>query len=391
MRTKRLLFMLPVSALLLLLGCGGSGSSSSTSTPASAAAMNVRLVDAPTSDFKEIDLDIQQVQIHQSSNPGESGWITLGSPGRVVNLLALQGGVVETLVAGATLAPGTYQQLRLVLGSRNSVVLNDGSTSALTVPSGMQTGVKMPGSFTVAAGTTADVFIDFDGAHSIHVHQMGPDRTYMLRPVVQCYDKAVTGSISGTLTATGGAPLAGVDVFAERIDLGGSATIVRSVKTSATGGYTLDLLPVGSSYFVVSMPVAGAVAYGAQASGELALSAAQPTLTFSAAFTPAAATGTLTGSISPVATTLQNDTVILFQSFPSAGGGTRSLVVLNTNVAVGASSETYQLGPVPLGTYNVQILRSTLNADGSSSLARSTLGQAVLAVPGATVAVNLAF
>ena len=353
-------------------------------------AMTVRLVDSPTSAFREINLDIQQVQIHASATASESGWITLGNPNKVVNLLALQGGVVETLAAGASLPAGTYQQLRLILGSRNGVVLSDGAAADLRVPSGMQTGVKIPGNFTVAAGTTADVFIDFDAAHSIHIHEAGPNRSYTLRPVVHGFDKAVTGSISGTLTGLGGAALAGVDVYAERVDANGNASIVRSVKTQAGGTYTLDLLPLDGSYVVVCLPSAGGVTYQAQASGALALSASQPTRQYSASFTPAIATGSLSGTISPPATSAQLDSLLVLQAFPNGGGGQRWLAVASLNV-VGTTPETYRVADLPVGPYTAVVLRSTLNADGTTTLVRSSMGTAVQVTAAVGASLNVTF
>lgn len=391
MKIRSLIAFFCFAAFIFSAGCGGSSGSRSDITQGSAmGAMNVRLVDSPTSDFKEIDLDIQQVQIHQSAAMDESGWITLGNPNKVVNLLDLQGGVVETLTAGAGLSAGTYQQLRLVLGSRNRVVLNDGTSADLTIPSGMQTGVKIPGNFNVAPGTTTDVFIDFDAANSIHIHEAGLSQSYILRPVVHGFDKAVTGSISGTLTTASGATLAAVDVFAEQVDPNGNASIVRSVKTSTNGSYTLDLLPLGGSYFVVSLPISGGKAYVAQASPELALSSSQPTQQYNAAFTQAVFTGSLSGTISPSASIDQTDTLLVLQSFPSTDGAHRLLAVASIGV-VGSTPESYSKADLPIGTYSAVVLRSTLNGDGTASVVRSSVGVAVEVTAGIGAALNIHF
>ncbi len=44
------------------------------------------------------------------------------------------------------------------------------------------------GSFIVAAGTTSDVFIDFDAAHSIQLKTAGSSSQFILRPVVKAFD-----------------------------------------------------------------------------------------------------------------------------------------------------------------------------------------------------------
>lgn len=377
-------------ALLALLACGGSAQAPANNPPPSTAgAMDVRLVDSPSSQFQEINLDIQKVEIHQSGSASESGWITLGTPNRNVNLLTLTGGISETLVAGASLPPGQYEQMRLLLGAGNTVKLQDGSTVELKVPSGLQSGLKLPGSFIVAAGTTSDVFIDFDAAHSIQLKTAGSSSQFILRPVVKAFDKAVTGSISGTLTANG-APLAGALVMAETVDASGNVSIARSVTTSSSGTYYLDLLPVGQPYFVVSQPVSGGVSYDAQASGSLMLSPLAPVQVYNATFMPATGEGTVSGSISPVATTDQSDTVYLMQSLSTGGSGQATLIVRSA-VAVVGPGETYAFASVPANVYTVLDVRMSMDSSGGVTVVRSPLSASFQVLAGlvATVGISL--
>lgn len=370
-----------VLGLIALVGCGGSSSSPASGT------MNVHLVDGPISGYQQVNINIQSVEIGNGS-----GWTTLGTPNKTYNLLSLTGGVSEMLASGATLPAGHYSQMRLILGSGNNVVLSDGTTQPLTVPSGMQTGIKLVVSFDVATGTTADVWIDFDAAHSIQVVQAGASGMYMLRPTVWAYDKTVTGSISGTLTdsATSKA-LADATVYAETLDASGNARIARTTTTDANGAYTLDLLPVGATYYVVSQPqVEGTtlVAYDAKASDAYALSATTPVFTYNAAFTADAALGGVSGALTPAATSTQSDAVNLLQTLATPTSGSFSFIVGTTMATVGTSSETYAFANVPAGTYNLQAIRTTLNTDGSTSQSVSTLQPATVTA-GLTATVNL--
>lgn len=387
MPTKRIMTAgTAVLGLAVLAGCGGSGSGSVTSGNG---AMNVTLVDGPISGYQQVNVNIQSVQI---SNGG--GWITLGTPNKTVNLLSLTGGVSEMLASGATLPAGHYSQMRLILGSGNSVVLSGGTTQPLTVPSGMQTGIKLVVSFDVAAGTTADVWIDFDAAHSIQVVQAGASGMYMLRPTVWAYDKTVTGSISGTLTDSATSKALGdATVYAETLDASGNARIARTTTTDANGTYTLDLLPVGSTYYVVSQPqVEGSspASYDAKASDAITLSAAAPVSTYNGAFTAETSLGGVSGGITPVATSSQSDAVNLLQSLTTPTSGAFTFIVDTTMATVGTSSETYGFTNLPAGTYSVQGVRTTENSDGSTSQA-SSLAQPAVVVPPATTPVNLAF
>ncbi|GLH74965.1 hypothetical protein GETHLI_34670 [Geothrix limicola] len=368
---------------LLFLGCGGS---SKSSTPTSAA-MSVHLVDGPISGYQEINVNIQSVEIS-----GSGGWTTLGTPNKTINLLNLVGGVEETLANGASLPAGHYGQMRLILGSGNTVKLSDGSVHALTVPSGLQTGVKLVVSFDVAAGTTKDVWIDFDAAHSIQLIQAGASNQYLLRPTVWAYDKVVTGSISGKLTDAGSASaLAGATVYAETLDASGNARIARSTTTDASGAYTLDLLPVGATYYVVSQPLVGSTtlkAYDAKASDAYALTATSPVFTYSAAFTSDASLGGVSGDLTPVATSSESDQVNLLASLTSPTSGTHTFIVDTTMAIVGTSTETYGFSNLPIGTYSLQAIRTTLNLDGTTSSSASTVQPAAVTA-GVTLTVNL--
>lgn len=382
MRLLRRMFVISIGfAAGIILACGGSSSKSASGN----GAMNVHLVDGPIAGYQEINLHIQTVEIR-----GDGGWVTLGTPDRTVNLLDLVGGVSETLAMGATLPAGHYGQMRLVLGAGNTLRLADGSLQPLTVPSGMQSGVKLVVSFDVAAGTTKDVWIDFDAAHSIQVVQAGASGHYLLRPTIRAFDRLATGSIHGTFTdAATAQPLVGARVYAEGFDGIGAAFIARSTMTDAMGAYTLDLLPVGATFHVVSQPIVGAtpVAYAAKASDGFALSATLPVFTYSAAFSAAPAVGGVGGNLTPMATANQSDRVQLLQTLTTSAGD-RPFIVQSTMATVGVAAETYAFPTVPVGTYTVQALRSTLNADGSVSTSLSAAQPATVTL-GVTAAVNL--
>lgn len=380
-RIRALALALP---LLLLAACSSSGSGRGSTS----GAMSVHLVDGPIGGYQELNVHIQSVEI-----AGPSGWISLGTPDKTYNLLALTGGLSATLADGATLAAGHYGQMRLILGSGNTVKLSDGTVADLTVPSGLQTGLKLIVSFDVAAGTTKDVWIDFDASHAIQVVQTGASAKYILRPTLRAFDKVATGSVSGVLTdADSGAPLGGATVYAETLDGSGAPALARSTTTNASGAYTLDLLPVGATYYVVSQPKVGAPtkAYDAKVSGAFALTTAMPAQTYSAAFTANASTGTVSGAITPAANATQSDQVDLRQTLAVPGGSASTFIVDSTVAVVASGSESYSLASVPAGAYTVQSFRTTLAADGSATVSSST-PQAATVVASATVTVNVGF
>jgi hypothetical protein len=304
-----------------------------------------------------------------------------------VNLLALTGGVSETLAEGATLPAGTYGQLRLVLGAGNTVKLRDGAVHALKVPSGAQSGVKLNVHFEVAPGTTKDVFVDFDAHRSIFVHRAGNSGRYLMRPVVRAYDRAVTGSVSGRIAGPGGAGLAGATVTAQTLDASGNPTVVRSVQTGADGSYTLDLLPLGATYHVVTQPVVGATAYGAAASGPIALTVAAPTSSFTTEVAAALQTGAVSGTITPPAGESDGDLVAVRQMLP-AGAVPRLLVVREEPATVAGATETYAIGGLPAAESSVVVTRRTVDDAGDETV-RASLPVSVLVAPAATAIADL--
>jgi hypothetical protein len=332
-----------IAALALFAACGQSSDGTGT--------INVKLVDGPISGYKEINLNIQKVEI-----AGESGWITLGEPKQTFDLLTLTGGVTATLVNGKTIPAGHYTQMRLVLGSGNTIMLSDGTVADLTVPSGMQSGLKLLVNFDVQPGTTRDVMIDFVAAHSVQVVETGTSTQFILRPTIHVVtDFLATGSISGTFVDGSGAPLAGAEVTAQELGGAGVPAVVRETVTAADGTYTLDLLPAGGTFYVVSQPVVNGHAYGARASGGFTITSTSPTFVYNAAFTLVSATGTVNGTITPAAT---GDLVDLLQTLAPGGSGSATFV-LHSRVPVVATTETYSFLLVPPGSYFVRATRGT--------------------------------
>ena len=119
-----------------------------------------------------------------------------------LDLLALSGGLAETLLDDFTLPAGRYEWIRLMVdtaGTRDSyIVLLGGAEHELTIPSGDQTGLKLNRGFNVPAGGSADFTIDFDLRKSVHVTGTGE---YMLRPTLRLADNALVGAIAGTVNA----------------------------------------------------------------------------------------------------------------------------------------------------------------------------------------------
>lgn len=156
-----------ISTMAILLTACKKDSSSST--------LHVRLTDAPTA-LDEVNVDLVQVNVKFASD--SAGWVSLQTKPGIYNLLGLQNGV-DTLIAQGTFPSNEVKEIRLVLGSRNSVVA-DGKSFPLTIPSGSESGLKIKVNKHLAA-TLETLLIDFDAALSIKLESGG----YKLRPVLR--------------------------------------------------------------------------------------------------------------------------------------------------------------------------------------------------------------
>jgi hypothetical protein len=182
-------------------GCADSGQATSSPTPSGRGNLELRLVDAPADDVKEIVVTITRVEAHVA---GGGGWMVLAEKTATIDLLKLQGGSFVQLGV-AQFPGGKITQLRLYVkeDGPNYVTTPDGEHHHLTVPSGPESGIKIKGGFDWAACDAGNLTLDFDGKKSIFVHPKGAGAgdEWLLRPVVRLKSVSVTGD------ACNGAPM----------------------------------------------------------------------------------------------------------------------------------------------------------------------------------------
>jgi hypothetical protein len=99
------------------------------------ARLEVRMTDDPAA-FDAVYIDLKDVQINVTDD-ADKGWQSLpGVRAGIYNLLDLVNDK-DTLLVNADIPTGRLHQIRLVLGSNNSIVAN-GITTKLETPSAMQ-------------------------------------------------------------------------------------------------------------------------------------------------------------------------------------------------------------------------------------------------------------
>lgn len=175
--------------LVLLIGLVSCNSNSDQQTKVS-----FYLTDAPTGmSYEQVNIDIQRVEYKLGS---DSLWESLPMQPAVYNLLSLTNGT-DTLLSNIYLKESQeIQQIRLVLGSGNNLVMEDGSVVALTTPSAQTSGIKMNIHSVANASSGYSVMIDFDAARSITKTGSGK---YILKPVIRTFIVQNTSSIDGKI------------------------------------------------------------------------------------------------------------------------------------------------------------------------------------------------
>ena len=203
------------------------------STTPGSSTMQVKMTDGP-GNYDAVNIDLQSVVV--TGNTG--GDVTLNTHAGIYNLLNFSNGI-DTLIATGNLNVASVEQIRLVLGPNNSVVVG-GVSYPLSTPSAQQSGLKLQVHQSLQAGVSYSVLLDFDANQSIVVQGNG---SYSLKPVIRTVETAISGSIKGSITPVS----AGVMVTAT---LNGTSY---STVTQMNGEFLLQGIPPGS-YSVTLTP-----------------------------------------------------------------------------------------------------------------------------------------
>lgn len=195
----------------------------------------VHMTDAPAA-YNAVNIDLQAVEVIGSSGATLMLNVTPG----IYNLLDYANGL-DTLIAMGTLEGGTtVEQIRLILGSNNTIVV-DNVTHPLSTPSAEQSGLKLQVHKTLEAGVAYSILLDFDANQSIVQTGNG---TYKLKPVVRTLEAAVSGSITGSIAPAG---------LIASVTATSSAGVAYSSAVAANGSFLIAGLPSGT-YSVTITP-----------------------------------------------------------------------------------------------------------------------------------------
>jgi hypothetical protein len=160
-----------VFAGALLAACGGGGG-------APAGTLQVGLTDAASPQFNSVVVSVKAVEVVPASAAADSQAglpviATFEQP-KEINVLDLK--FQQQLLGTASIPAGDYSQVRLVLAANTDpanpanylTLASDPNTRIpIDTPSGQESGLKVTGNFTVAAGQSTALVLDFDPARAI--------------------------------------------------------------------------------------------------------------------------------------------------------------------------------------------------------------------------------
>jgi len=192
---KKLRFIIMTLAVvpLMIAGCKKEMKSQASN-------VQFKLMDAPAQ-FDALNIDIQGVMAHTQAG----GWVTLQSQLGVTNILNYANGNT-TVIAEGSFPAGNMDQVKLVLGSNNTVVVN-GTTYSLSAAA-VQSGLTVNLNSQLQAGGNYSWTFDFDAAQSVTAMGSG---SFQLNPLIRLIVDSIStmATASGSSTGTGGITIGG--------------------------------------------------------------------------------------------------------------------------------------------------------------------------------------
>jgi Domain of unknown function (DUF4382) len=283
------------AVVLMLVACGGGSNTTSQTAFVNVSTSDPPTCSAPSGPYSHVFVTVTDVKIHISASAGsnDSGWVDLtpnlkNSPQQVDLLSQASTECFLAMLGSKTeIQAGSYQQIRIFLAADNTsisgnqcssapgspancvVLAADNSVHALKLASEAQSGLKIPsgqiagGKFTIAAGETKDLDIDFNACASIVANGSGQ---FILTPVLHAGEVGLSSAINGTVidNSTSKPIVGGTAVVAlERKDDNGVDRVVMSTLADANGNFSLCPVPAGAYDLVVAAVNGSGVFYAA--------------------------------------------------------------------------------------------------------------------------------
>lgn len=251
----RTFLSIPLVALALVACGGGNSDNPPVEEALPVGIVSLGITDAPVDSALAVNIEFTGVALKPAN--GDEMVFNYESP-VTVNLLDYQGDAAFPLITNENMAAGEYNWVRLMIDAEggSNIVISDGSTHSLRIPSGAQTGLKLVSGFTVATGQTHNFTIDFDLAKSV-TNPPGQGQ-YLLKPALRLVNNLEVGTIAGSVdseliaascddpSTNNGAVYVYSDADVTPFEYSADAAPLTAVLLDAEGLFTVGFMMAGS-------------------------------------------------------------------------------------------------------------------------------------------------
>lgn len=206
----------------------------------------VSLVDQALVTIDKIEIrSTVEVENAKGETENETLYTVLFEGEKVVDLLDLQNGITTDLLS-MDIEAGSYDLIRMHVTS-SEVILKDGTSFDLKIPSGSASGlkIKIAPELVVESGVESEVLLDFDVSKSFivqgNMNTPAGIKGFIFKPVIRAMCQKYSGIIEGKVFENVTTPVAEAHVQIIVAD-----TVYSSALTDATGSYALIGLPAGN-------------------------------------------------------------------------------------------------------------------------------------------------
>ena len=235
MKIKLLSFIL-FTSFAMFVGCTDNNDES-----AKMGKMSIQLTDAPFPHDLVAEANVTLFKIDARNKDGETddSFVVLMEQEMEINLLDLTNGITETVV-NTEVPVGAYDLVRVYVKGVN-VVLTDGTTYRLDVPSGEQTGIKVfiKPDVTVTGNISADLLLDFDVSRSFvpkgNSNDIADINGFNFKPVIKASNLTTAGSLAGMVTSIQEETAVGME--GAQVSIFAADTLNTTTFTDETGAY----------------------------------------------------------------------------------------------------------------------------------------------------------
>lgn len=237
---KKMNFRAVVVAAVMVAGILFAACQSEYNNESTLGNLKIQLTDAPfpTDLVAEANVTINKIEIRRADESEGNPFVTLSEEEMSFNLLELTNGVTAGLV-DLEIEAGSYDLIRLYVSDAN-VVLSDGTSYDLKVPSGAQTGIKIfiDPSVVINGGLTEELLLDFDVSRSFKV-QGDPNtpagiKGFIFTPVIKASNLSTAGRLTGNVFDESEVPVDGAQVSIIAAD-----TVYTTSFTDENGDYAI--------------------------------------------------------------------------------------------------------------------------------------------------------